>query len=199
VRRHDDYWIVRPCTVAEPLVEPGIEYGLEGEVGLFRIHDRGARIDAGFYSVALQNGEAEAMDRRGRKFAQAGSCAGERLDLSIAQTSLAKRRLQVFRYRYSAIDEDGGEFVDARTKLGGCTLREGDGGDARGACPAASSIATRPARSEVLPVPADASTRSVESRSVSARSRCLSSGLGVTSFPSRLRVLGLPLREWRCF
>jgi len=72
------------------------------------------------------------MDRRGRKFAQAGSCAGERLDLSIAETSLAKRRFQVFRYRYSAIDEDAGEFVDARTKLGGCTLREGDGGDARG-------------------------------------------------------------------
>lgn len=42
-----------------------------------------------------------------------------------------------------------------------------------GGRPAASSMTTRPARSEVLPVPADASTRSVESRTVSARCSCI--------------------------
>jgi hypothetical protein len=48
VRSHDDDRIPRPCIVAKPSVEPRIEYGLEGEVGLFRIHDGGARIDARF-------------------------------------------------------------------------------------------------------------------------------------------------------
>ncbi len=129
--RHDDDWIAGLCRMTEPPVEPRIENGTECEVRLLRIHDGGARIDSGLNSVALQNGEAEAMDCRGRDFTQASSPARECPGLPIAERSLPKRRLQIL--GHSAIDKQVDEFVDTRTKFGSGTFRESDGGDIRGA------------------------------------------------------------------
>ena len=103
------------------------------EVGLFRIHDNGTRIDARFNRVALQNGEAEAVDRRSREFAQDGSRIGQRLGLSVAQRSLAKRRLEVF--RHSPIDQHVSELIDPCAKFRGCALGKGNCGNARGRAP----------------------------------------------------------------
>jgi len=61
---------------------------------------------------------------------------------------------------------------DALAELAGRELGEGD---RRGAAPPASSITTRPASSDVFPVPAAASTSSVESSWVNARRRSPSS------------------------
>ena len=84
VRRHDDDGIVRSCSVPEALAQPGIENRLEREVGLVAVHDRGAGIDASLNGVALQDGQAEAVDRRRREFTQTGSCVAERFRLFVA-------------------------------------------------------------------------------------------------------------------
>lgn len=53
MRSHDDDRIARPCIMSKPSIKPRVEYGLKGEVGLFRINDGSARIDTRFNCVAL--------------------------------------------------------------------------------------------------------------------------------------------------
>lgn len=76
LRKHDDR-IILDRIRGEPLRKPGRQFAKEECIRHDLIHDACARVESGLNAVAMDDGLAEAVDRRGGQFVKPRRCFGE--------------------------------------------------------------------------------------------------------------------------
>ena len=76
LRKHDDRIILdRIC--GEPARKPGRKFAKKERIRHGRIDDACARVESGLNAVAMNDGLAKAVDRRGGQFVKPRRCCGE--------------------------------------------------------------------------------------------------------------------------